>query len=166
MQRIESLRDVFKKVHSRDAEIATEEASAGHIYYSMAFKKAQEGEWINALRLYNRALILQRKSLGIHHVVCARTLNGIGVALTQLGEAYSYGAMTALEEALCIRQDCLGDGHADVAETTNNLWKLLNHHNERNGEDARKDPPEDGSAVKEVRKALSSDENRVTACCA
>ena len=131
----------------------------------MASQNAQEGEWKNALRLYNRALILQRRSLGIHHVVCARTLNGIGVALTQLGEAYSYGAMTALEEAMCIRQNRLGDGHADVAETANNLWKLLHQHNERKGEDARKYPPEDSSAVKEDRKAPYSEEKSTVPPC-
>ena len=40
-----------------------------------------------------------------------------------LGELY--GAMTALEEALHIRQILLGSGDQAVAETTNNIWLVL-----------------------------------------
>lgn len=84
---------------------------------------ASRGRWARAFGCYNKALIIQRKIYGMDHPAAGKTLNAIGVACTHLGETYA--AVKALEEALWIRQNFLGDGHGDSIETANNLSILL-----------------------------------------
>ena len=72
---------------------------------------------------YHIALVKQRKYYGEDHIVTSNTLNALGLALMHLGE--HFGALTALEEALHIRQELLGAGAEEVAETTTHIWKVL-----------------------------------------
>ena len=69
---------------------------------------ADKCRFLEAVALYNFALVRQREDLGEDHLDCGTTLNEIGVAWMMLGERYP--ALTALEEALYIRQKALGDG--------------------------------------------------------
>ncbi len=86
-------------------------------------RAAERGDWKKAVAYYHIALVKQREFYGEDHVKTAETLNNLGIALMQLGELY--GAMTALEEALDIRQKVLGAGAEEVAETTSNIWLVL-----------------------------------------
>ena len=90
-------------------------------------RKATKGNFVQAVALFNFALAWQREELGENHLQCGTTLNEIGLCWMILGERYS--ALTALEEALYIRQLCLGVGAMEVAETTHNIWMIL--HEER-----------------------------------
>jgi len=72
---------------------------------------------------YHIALVKQRQYYGEDHIVTSNTLNELGLALTHMGE--HFGALTALEEALHIRQELLGAGAEEVAETTSNIWMVL-----------------------------------------
>mmetsp|Transcript_16392 Transcript_16392/g.34451 ORF Transcript_16392/g.34451 Transcript_16392/m.34451 type:complete len:333 (-) Transcript_16392:371-1369(-) len=86
-------------------------------------RAAERGDWKKAVAYYHIALVKQREFYGEDHVKTAETLNNLGIALMHLGELY--GAMTALEEALDIRQKVLGAGAEEVAETTSNIWLVL-----------------------------------------
>lgn len=128
-----------KKDDGIDESIKGEAAS--YVIYALAkHQLTEENNPQEALALYNRALIIQREALGKDHIMVARTLHDIGLCLTALDQ--SFPALTALEEALWIRQQQLGPGDPAVAETTTALWKLLSHERHRiegddkaNGED-------------------------------
>ena len=104
------------------------QASVPYDYYIVrGKKKANKGQYLQAVALYNLALIRQREGLSVDHIECATTLNEIGACWMILSERYL--ALSAYEEALYIRQKHLGDGAMEVAETTNNIWMIL--HEER-----------------------------------
>jgi tetratricopeptide (TPR) repeat protein len=100
---------------------------SGATYFRRAKRRAEKCQFLQAVALFNFALVRQREEMGEDHVNCATTLNEIGVCWMMLGERYP--AMTAFEEALYIRQRRLGHGAMEVAETTNNIWMIL--HEER-----------------------------------
>ena len=117
-----------KKDDDIDQSIKGEAAS--YVLYALAkHQLTEENNPTEALALYNRCLIMQREALGKDHVMVARTLHDIGLCLTALDQ--SFPALTALEEALWIRQQRLGPGDPAVAETTTALWKLLSHERHR-----------------------------------
>ena len=96
-------------------------------YFRKGKKRAAKCQFLQAVALYNLALMKQREQLGENHIDCGTTLNEIGVCWMMLGERYP--ALTAFEESLFIRQKHLGDGAMEVAEVTNNIWMIL--HEER-----------------------------------
>eukprot|EP00804_Cyclotella_cryptica_P016678 CCRYP_002000-RA/>CCRYP_002000-RA protein AED:0.00 eAED:0.00 QI:95/1/1/1/1/1/2/78/364 len=96
---------------------------SGARYFRKGKSKAAKGLFLDAVALYNFALMRQREDLGEDHSDCGATLNEIGLAWMMLGERFS--ALTAFEEALYIRQKSFGDGAKEVAETTNNIWMVL-----------------------------------------
>ena len=117
-----------KKVDGIDDNVKGEAAS--YVLYALAkHQLTEENNPTEALALYNRCLIMQREALGKDHIMVARTLHDIGLCLTALDQ--SFPALTALEEALWIRQQRLGPGDPAVAETTTALWKLLSHERHR-----------------------------------
>ena len=117
-----------KKDDGIDESIKGEAAS--YVLYALAkHQLKEENNPTEALALYNHCLIMQREALGKDHVMVARTLHDIGLCLTALDQSFS--ALTALEEALWIRQQRLGPGDPAVAETTTALWKLLSHERHR-----------------------------------
>lgn len=110
-----------KKISSPKKEVN------GATYFKRGLRRANKSQFLQAVALFNFALVRQREELGENHIDCATTLNEIGVCWMMLGERYP--ALTAFEEALYIRQRELGHGAMEVAETTNNIWMIL--HEER-----------------------------------
>ncbi len=78
----------------------------------------------DAIHFYNRALEQKRKSDSSSTDV-AFLLHKIGVILAQQGD--SFAAMNSFEEALKIRQEQLGPGSEDAAETTAQMTKVLDN---------------------------------------
>ncbi|KAL7536619.1 hypothetical protein ACHAXR_007292 [Thalassiosira sp. AJA248-18] len=99
----------------------------GATYFRRGKRRANKCQFLQAVTLFNFALVRQREKLGENHIDCGTTLNEIGVCWMMLGERYP--ALTAFEEALYIYQRKLGDGAMEVAEITNNIWMIL--HEER-----------------------------------
>lgn len=95
----------------------------GHRLFVRGGKAAGKGDWKQAVAYYHIALVKQREYYGEDHVVTSSTLNSLGLALMNLGE--HFGALTALEEALQIRQDKLGAGSEEAADTTSNICMVL-----------------------------------------
>lgn len=99
----------------------------GARYFRRGKRRADAGQFLEAVALFNFALVRQREDLGKNHVDCALTLNEIGLCWMMLGERYP--AMIAFEEALYILQGRFGDGAQEVAAVVNNIWMVL--HEER-----------------------------------
>lgn len=78
----------------------------------------------DAIHFYNRALEQERKSDATSTDV-AFLLHKIGMVLAQQGD--SFAAMNSFEEALKIRQEKLGPGSEDAAETTAQMTKVLDN---------------------------------------
>jgi len=110
-----------------DAKRPKKQRSASS-YFRRGKKKADECQFLQAVALYNFALIRQREELGENHIDCGTTLNEIGVCWMMLGERYP--ALTALEEALYIRKKKLGDGAKEIAETTANILMVFEEERE------------------------------------
>ncbi len=87
-------------------------------------------EYPQALRSLNHALSFQQKTLGANHPDVATTYHLMGVVMSNIGENYSYMAMTAFEESIRIRQENFGPGSEEAASTLKSLWVLL--HKESN----------------------------------
>ena len=100
----------------------------GAKYFRRGKRRADKCQFLEAVALFNFALVRQREELGKNHINCGRTLNEIGLCWMMLGERYP--AMTAFEEALYILQKRLGDGAEEVAEVTNNIWMVLHEQRE------------------------------------
>lgn len=100
----------------------------GDKYFRRGKRRAEKCQFLEAVAMFNFALVQQREELGEDHIDCGRTLKEIGTCWFMLGE--SYPAMTAFEESLYILQKILGDGAEEVAEVTNNIWMVLHEQRE------------------------------------
>mmetsp|Transcript_8775 Transcript_8775/g.13261 ORF Transcript_8775/g.13261 Transcript_8775/m.13261 type:complete len:279 (+) Transcript_8775:139-975(+) len=99
----------------------------GNAVYRRGKKAAEDGEWEKAVYCYHIALVKQRSYYGEDHIYTAETLNCLGLALIQLDELF--GAITALEECLHIRQKLFGPGSEECAVTTNHICRVLDRQN-------------------------------------
>jgi tetratricopeptide (TPR) repeat protein len=82
----------------------------------------ERGRYTNTEPLYQRALAIREKALGLEHPAVAESLNN-------LAELYAAQGQYAQAEPLCrralaIREKALGPEHPDVAESFNNLAAL------------------------------------------
>ncbi|KAL7429206.1 hypothetical protein ACHAXM_001582 [Skeletonema potamos] len=106
-------------------------STRGNAVYRRGKKAADSGEWEKAVYYYHIALVKQRSYYGEDHINTAETLNCLGLALLELEEFF--GAITALEECLHIRQNLLGPGAEECAETTTNICRVLDGYHKQNG---------------------------------
>lgn len=114
-------RGIVRQISEANAQKKLDEADR---LYKLGTLEAERGRHRHALKHFNECLVLQRENLGDDDTPeAARTLNAIGVVLSEIGE--DFAALTALEEALYIRQTVQGPGHEDAAETLSNLTHLL-----------------------------------------
>ena len=112
---------IARQISEANAQKKLDEADR---LYTLGTLEAERGRHRHALKHFNECLVLQRDNLGDDDTPeAARTLNAIGVVLSEIDE--DFAALTALEEALYIRQTVQGPGHEDAAETLSNLTNLL-----------------------------------------
>jgi len=114
-------RGIARQISEANVQKKLDEANQ---LFELGTREVERGRHRHALKYYNECLVLQRDNLVDDDTPeAARTLNVIGVVLGKIGE--DFAALTALEEALYIRQTVLGPGHEDAAETLSNLTHLL-----------------------------------------
>lgn len=114
-------RGIVRQISEANVQKKLDEADR---LYKLGTLEAERGRHRHALKHLNECMVLQRENLGDDDTPeAARTLNAIGVVLSEIGE--DFAALTALEEALYIRQTVQGPGHEDGAETLSNLTHLL-----------------------------------------
>lgn len=90
----------------------------------IADNSAKAGNNEDALRQYYAALDKERSSVGASSSIqAANILHKIGITLALSGDTFS--AMNSFEEALLIRQELLGAGSEEAAETTAQMVKVL-----------------------------------------
>ena len=82
----------------------------------------RRGDYAQALPLLEQAVALGRRTLGPSHEL-AQSLNDLGVARRQLAETDT--ARAALEEALAMRREILGEEHPEVAISHSELGRTL-----------------------------------------
>ena len=91
----------------------------------IADNSAKAGNNDDALRQYYAALDKERSSVGASSSVqAANILHKIGITLALSGDTF-ISAMNSFEEALRIRQDMLGAGSEEAAETTAQMLKNI-----------------------------------------
>lgn len=109
----------FRKQHEG---ISTEDA------YNFAEQKAKEGKWKEAIFLYKETLRLQKNEYGNADRRVARTLNDIGVAMSNLnGEKNHVEALRFFREALVLQQKILPSDKQEMAVTATNMTLLMDH---------------------------------------
>ena len=114
-------------------QISEEAISYG--LYAMGENYSEEGEWKKALKCLNRALVLQRSSLGEDNEITERTLWLIATCLMNIGEKLS--VLVAFEEAMYIRMNNYEEGEHEAARITTDVWSLL--HNNRISQEGKPD---------------------------
>ena len=102
----------------------------GNAVYRRGKIAAENKEWEAAVHYYHIALVKQRAYYGEDHINTAETLSCLGLALIELGEYF--GAITAFEECLHIRQKLLGPGAEECVVTTNNICRALDRYKQQN----------------------------------
>lgn len=96
----------------------------------------EAGDDEEALNNYNKALERERQSASGDSIQAASILHKIGLTLARTGD--SFAAMNSFEEALKIRQERLGPGSEDAAETTKQMLKILDEIRQQSGVGERK----------------------------
>ena len=111
--------DIFKR--PRQKQLSDEGVSYG--LYAIGKNYSEDREWRKALKCLNRALILQRSSLGEDNEITERTLRLIATCLMNIGEDFL--ALVALEEAMYIRMQNCEEGDDEAARIATDVWTLL-----------------------------------------
>ncbi|RME56738.1 MAG: tetratricopeptide repeat-containing protein, partial [Deltaproteobacteria bacterium] len=90
---------------------------------NLALLLHEEGDYVAARPLYERALAIWEKALGPDHPNVATVLNNLAFLLKVQGDYVA--ARPLYERALAIREKALGPDHPNVASTLHNLASLL-----------------------------------------
>ena len=106
----------------RQKRLSDEAISYG--LYAMGKNYSEESEWKKALKCLNRALVLQRSSLGEDNEITERTLLLIATCLMNIGEKSS--ALVAFEEAMYIRRKSYEEGD-ETARIASDVWSHLHN---------------------------------------
>jgi len=131
-RRIEQLSNSLRSIIFNVSLTEESDLAEAERLLSKGHAKAAEGKHGSAVTWYNQALVLQRARLGEDSPEAGHTLHSIGISLMELGvEEDEYAALSALEEALYIRQKTHGDGSKEAAETMSVLWQILRRVRER-----------------------------------
>lgn len=93
--------------------------STASCYTNLATVYDSQGEFDEAINLYNKALRIQEKEAGSGNLETARSYNNLGYAYSRIGECNK--AKDLHEKALRIQENVMGENHPDVAISYNNL---------------------------------------------
>ncbi len=110
-----ALTDMVLAARMRSSEAAQLLLMTGSYLY-------RQGQYVEAERLYKKALKINREMLGEHHPDYAASLNDLAMVYADMGRHAE--AEPLYEEALAIRREALGERHPDYAQTLNNLATL------------------------------------------
>ena len=111
--------DRAQQVYETLLEQATKESDKGEIYYHLANAKHTLGEHREALKFYERALLIRQQFLPPNHSDLSKCYNNIGLLHDLLG-GYSK-ALLYYEKALDIDKTLLPPNHLDLAATYNSI---------------------------------------------
>jgi tetratricopeptide (TPR) repeat protein len=100
-------------------EQETEESGKAPIYGNLGCIKDDLGEYQEAIRFYEKALEIYKKTRPPNHPDLGSFYNNIGLVYSNMGD-YSK-ALSSYEKALAIRQQSLPPNHPDLGASYNNI---------------------------------------------
>ncbi|XP_046855093.1 kinesin light chain 4-like [Xenia sp. Carnegie-2017] len=107
----------FNSVYPRNhVDVAGSLNNLGIVFY-------ETRNYDKAIEVYEKALEIQKQSLGPNHVDVAASLNNLGLVFYKTGNYYK--AIEVHEKALEIHQQLLGPNHIYVAASLNNLGNVF-----------------------------------------
>ena len=106
-------------------EQSSDPEDQGRYFHQLGYIKNLQGDYQEALSLYERALEIEQKNLPDNHPHLANTYNNIGLVYDNLGEFSK--ALSSHERALEIRQKRLPVNHPDLATSYNNIGSVYKH---------------------------------------
>jgi tetratricopeptide (TPR) repeat protein len=111
-------------VASPDLPPTGKEEEAGYLLDRLAsYRQGALAAYVEARRLFDRALAIREKALGPEHPLTATSLNNLALLLQAQGDLA--GAQPLYERALAIREKVLGREHLHIASTLSNLAVAL-----------------------------------------
>jgi Tfp pilus assembly protein PilF len=111
--------DKAEQVYETLLRQTTDEDKKAPIYGQLGWTKYDQGEYTEALKFYEKALEIYKRTRSTTDLDLARCYNDIGVVYDNMGK-YSK-ALSSYEKALGIRQQSLPSNHPDLAGSYNNI---------------------------------------------
>jgi tetratricopeptide (TPR) repeat protein len=111
--------DKAQQVYEVMLEQTTNESEKAPIYNQLGWAKYNQGEYKQAIRLYEKALEIDQQSLPPNHPDLAASYNNIGNAYENMGDYPK--ALWSHEKALEIREQTLPPNHPDSSASYNNI---------------------------------------------
>ena len=111
-----------EQIYKMLLEGTTDEIEKATFYHRLGWAKDDQGEYGEALALYEKSLAIRQKSLPPNHPDLAKSYLKIGNVYFSMGE-YSK-ALSYYEKALAIQQQSLPPNHPDLAKSYN--WDIGN----------------------------------------
>nr|ACD54697.1 TPR repeat containing protein-like protein [Adineta vaga] len=98
------------------------EVSKAPIYNELGLIKNNRGEYVEAIKYYEKAIAIQQQSLYSNHTDLASSYNNIGLMYHNMGEYQK--ALSYYEKSLTIQQQSLLPNHPDLAASYNNIGSV------------------------------------------
>jgi len=111
--------DKAEELYSILIEQISDEHDKGHYYNQLGYIKDGQGDYIQAIWYYEKALEIKEKTLSPHHSSLAISYGNIAGVYYNMGEYLK--ALSFYEKALEIQQKTLSSNHSDLANTYNNI---------------------------------------------
>ena len=115
-----------REQNSSDAPAATQQSGedlrGADTLFALAVDRRQQGDLVEAAKLYRQALEIREREQGPNHPDVAAVLNNLGGLEAAQGRYEA--AQPLIERALSIRQTALGPEHVSTAESLSNLALL------------------------------------------
>jgi tetratricopeptide (TPR) repeat protein len=97
----------------------TDQSERAAFYHQQGWAKDNQGEYKDALALYEKSLAIKQQSLPPNHPDLAASYMGIGLVYDNMGD-YSK-ALSSHEKSLAIKQQSLPPNHPDLASSYGNI---------------------------------------------
>jgi tetratricopeptide (TPR) repeat protein/arsenate reductase-like glutaredoxin family protein len=101
---------------------ATDDIEKAYSYFRLGWAKGLQGEYKEALTLYEKSLAIRQQLLPPNHLDLGKTYNCIGVIYDEISD-YSK-ALSYYKKALAIREQSLPPTHPDFAKSYNNIGSV------------------------------------------
>jgi tetratricopeptide (TPR) repeat protein len=120
MGQIEAAQDIYEMLLKETSD----EREKGNLFHQLGSTKVDQGKYDEAIKYFEKSLVICEKTLPQNHPHLASSFNNIGLVYEKLGE-YSK-ALESHEKALRIYQKIRPPNHPDLVSTYNNMGLVYN----------------------------------------
>ncbi|CAF1432133.1 unnamed protein product, partial [Rotaria magnacalcarata] len=117
--------DQAEELYQELLKNASSDSERAHIYHHLGYLKDQQGKYQEAVKFYEKALEIDRKTLPEDDASLAPTYSNIGEVYKNMGE-YSK-ALEYYEKSTKIFEISLPPNHPDLATSYNNIGSVYNN---------------------------------------